>query len=981
MPSSSPVRIQRAALNLSLPDDHDRQRFSRRFEQALRSSLRAIPDRLLPQVEETLHLGTLNLDLGELDLNNWSRLEGLFQERLQQRLLALLKQAARAARPAATTAARSYPKPVVEPETITVRQSTRSRVINNVRQQLLKLLELTGKAQATASSEAIDSGVKIKKTGAKEIGALCDDLTSVAQGTRLSRDLRTALAQLVADMQCWLSPKADTAYALTEITRCLQVLQQTCAEFTREQGSSDEQLMLQVLDKSLQASEPGKPVTDVSCIALEGALSALVIRRQLSPAVASRLGLWLARQTQLTPALRLRRMLALHRYLRSHSGKSGELITVLGRGDRVELMEGVKHQNRQQLVEPPLTESKAMMDREYLMSAAQVSSGNQSLPAEAYPNAPQEEDRTTEITAGSRVKQLLDGSDATRQQSSEAYSGQFVERALTQPEQVIPPRIVSSARIQWLVDTLLCDPQLSCHLAVSIRQWQQHYEQLSPLSRYRWLKTVLAEIKKGREVVDTETPLQQNSSKTTVSVQLEWRRLRQLVAASWASAPVHTLHADWWRVVEPLSNMLPEVEDRLQLSRVIQELFVVASVAAEQHTGMATWIRRHRKRWRQWLRRLNPAAPDLSFTQREQLWPEPQEALPGWSSGALVLELEQKLINSRLKLSRCQRALASLKPMLEAGKNSSAQQLVTSAQDWLTTLPPLSASCQQAIEQQLLQVDKQTSLGLQKGLKASGKLLEQEARIESGLLNQWRQLAVAVLNRQPSAEISTLAASLPLAPAPESNSPVRRSTTLSETLIEQGKKLLSDLKQALRPVRVYPLEHDYLVPDSGLVLFWPHLQRLYKPLQDDNQQWLSPQHQQQALAHLLYLGNTSPDEDDRSPVAALLVGLSPDTPMHDLPALSSSQQAACDLLLNTVIKQWRALKEMTATGLQQLFLQRTGYLDQTANGWRLTTEHQPQDILMQALPWPVSVVHLPWMEHLLAVEWHTGPTGLWKPFQ
>ena len=388
MPPPSPVRIHRAALNLSLPDDHDRQRFSRRLEQALRSSLAAIPDRLLPQVEETLHLGTLNLDLGELDLNNGSRLEGLFHERLQQRLLALLKQAARAAAPAAATAARSYPKPAVEPESGRSRQNPRSRAIASVRQQLQNLFRLAGQQLPAAGPAVADHNPKKQATTVNEIKALCADLASVSRGTQLPAELRTALAKLVTDLECWLSPGPDTAHALSEISECLKPLQQACAESTDAMGASDEQLLLQVLDKPLRASEPNQPVAEVSCIALEGVLKALVVRRQLSPAVAGRLGLWLARQAQLAPVLRLRRMQALHRYLRTHSGKTGELVTVLSQEDSVDgaAVED-HHPNTGNALS--VTESGAVRVSELSEDSAQISTRDQDSAAGVDQKTPQ----------------------------------------------------------------------------------------------------------------------------------------------------------------------------------------------------------------------------------------------------------------------------------------------------------------------------------------------------------------------------------------------------------------------------------------------------------------------------------------------------------------------------------------------------------------------------------------------------------------
>ncbi len=57
-------------------------------------------------------------------------------------------------------------------------------------------------------------------------------------------------------------------------------------------------------------------------------------------------------------------------------------------------------------------------------------------------------------------------------------------------------------------------------------------------------------------------------------------------------------------------------------------------------------------------------------------------------------------------------------------------------------------------------------------------------------------------------------------------------------------KLLKALKQKLSPaIAMHPLEHDLLVSGAGLVLFWPHLERLFALLLNDQQQWLSPEHQ------------------------------------------------------------------------------------------------------------------------------------------
>ncbi len=76
-----------------------------------------------------------------------------------------------------------------------------------------------------------------------------------------------------------------------------------------------------------------------------------------------------------------------------------------------------------------------------------------------------------------------------------------------------------------------------------------------------------------------------------------------------------------------------------------------------------------------------------------------------------------------------------------------------------------------------------------------------------------------------------------------------------------------------------------------------------------------------------------------------------------------------DHLLEAVVEQWEALGSVSAGSLREGFLERPGKLTHTGNGWLLQVEQQTLDVLLDRLPWGLSVIKLPWMKEMMKVEW------------
>ncbi len=74
-------------------------------------------------------------------------------------------------------------------------------------------------------------------------------------------------------------------------------------------------------------------------------------------------------------------------------------------------------------------------------------------------------------------------------------------------------------------------------------------------------------------------------------------------------------------------------------------------------------------------------------------------------------------------------------------------------------------------------------------------------------------------------------------------------------------------------------------------------------------------------------------------------------------------------MLDSAIEYWSVLKDTSADGLREAFLQRNGKLAQGEGEWLLIVEQKPYDMLLQQLPWNISMVKLLWMDKPLITQW------------
>jgi hypothetical protein len=179
-----------------------------------------------------------------------------------------------------------------------------------------------------------------------------------------------------------------------------------------------------------------------------------------------------------------------------------------------------------------------------------------------------------------------------------------------------------------------------------------------------------------------------------------------------------------------------------------------------------------------------------------------------------------------------------------------------------------------------------------------------------------------------------------------------RSTPRVETPISQG----------------IDLDEGVHVNCAGIVLLHPFLPRLFEAVGIAADDALLQPERAMCLMHFLATGQRVAPEYDLL-LAKRLCNVPLDVPVTARIELTAAEEEEAEALLAAVIGHWDALRDTSADGLRGTFLVRPGKLSRRWDQDVLQVDTQTVDILLDRLPWGISVIQLPWMEQRLSVEW------------
>ncbi len=160
------------------------------------------------------------------------------------------------------------------------------------------------------------------------------------------------------------------------------------------------------------------------------------------------------------------------------------------------------------------------------------------------------------------------------------------------------------------------------------------------------------------------------------------------------------------------------------------------------------------------------------------------------------------------------------------------------------------------------------------------------------------------------------------------------------------------------------------IDNAGLILLHPFLPSFFETLGITKADEIISTNSALRLLHFLATGQTTAPEY-LLVLPKILCGLPVFEPVTINDEFNNNESDESMALLTAVILHWSALRNTSPDALRETFLKRRGKLFmESGKEWILQVESQTFDVLLGQLPWGIGHIRLPWMKHMLKVEWN-----------
>lgn len=172
---------------------------------------------------------------------------------------------------------------------------------------------------------------------------------------------------------------------------------------------------------------------------------------------------------------------------------------------------------------------------------------------------------------------------------------------------------------------------------------------------------------------------------------------------------------------------------------------------------------------------------------------------------------------------------------------------------------------------------------------------------------------------------------------------------------------------------IYPqpeVESEH-INNAGLVLLWPFLVMFFERLNlVKDKKFINDEAKYRAIHLLQYLATEQEETPENDLLFnKILCGTDIYEPIPIGFKITENEIEECNALLQSVIDNWTVLKNTSIHALRTTFLQKEGILSKQTNGWKLYIERTTIDVLLDRLPWGISMILLPWSNKMIYVEW------------
>jgi len=166
------------------------------------------------------------------------------------------------------------------------------------------------------------------------------------------------------------------------------------------------------------------------------------------------------------------------------------------------------------------------------------------------------------------------------------------------------------------------------------------------------------------------------------------------------------------------------------------------------------------------------------------------------------------------------------------------------------------------------------------------------------------------------------------------------------------------------------VEEGIIFPNAGLILLHPFLQRFFENLNLLDNNVIKPTKLEEAMhiLHYLVCKKEQPYEHELL-FEKFICNVPLKHPVKRDIQLTDGQKESCEVLLTSALNHWEGLKTNSVDALRSEFLMREGKLLATDEHYKLFVQRKTQDILLETLPWNLSITKIPWKKKMILIDW------------
>ncbi|MCH7400363.1 contractile injection system tape measure protein [Belliella kenyensis] len=161
----------------------------------------------------------------------------------------------------------------------------------------------------------------------------------------------------------------------------------------------------------------------------------------------------------------------------------------------------------------------------------------------------------------------------------------------------------------------------------------------------------------------------------------------------------------------------------------------------------------------------------------------------------------------------------------------------------------------------------------------------------------------------------------------------------------------------------------HYIQNAGLIIIHPFLENFFRKIEVlDQKKSVSKDKIDLAIHALHYISSGKEQPPEYQLVfEKYLCGIPQNYPVDRFFILEESIKEEISNLFNAILSNWKRLKFTSPEALRDLFFLREGKLEE--DNHRLVVKRMAQDLLLENLPWSISVVKLPWFSKPIYVDW------------